>query len=142
MKRIPPEITEIRRNFDSRLAKKKLPARLRSECTKWLRYYLDFCEKYQFDPSDRKSLPHFLKKLQDKNQTERQRKQASYAISAHYETVISHSGNMKRKEKSDISLARKGDLKRTHANWKSVYNDLHAEIKLRDYSPKLRGHPL
>jgi len=43
---------------------------------------------------------------------------------------------MKREEKSEISLAGKEDLKVTHANWRSVYNDLHAEIKLRHYSPK------
>jgi len=33
---------------------------------KWLRYYLDFCQKYGFRQSDTKSLPHFIKKLKEK----------------------------------------------------------------------------
>ncbi len=56
---------------------------------KWLRYYLDFCLKYKCNQSDKKSLSHFLSKLQEKNQTEQQQEQASDAI--YYETGATHS---------------------------------------------------
>ena len=52
--------------------------------TKWLRYYLDFCRKYHFLQEQQESLPHFLKKLQDKKQTKTQQEQAYYAISLYY----------------------------------------------------------
>jgi len=48
---------------------------------KWLRFYLDFCLKYKCNQLDKKSLSHFLNKLQEKNQTEQQQEQASDAIS-------------------------------------------------------------
>ena len=55
--------------------------------TKWLRYYLDFCQKYHFPPEQQESLPHFLKKLQDKKQTTAQQEQAAHAISLYYELL-------------------------------------------------------
>ena len=39
---------------------------------KWLRYYLDFCRKYNFSQTQRGSLTHFLMKLQEKKQTKAQ----------------------------------------------------------------------
>jgi hypothetical protein len=36
---------------------------------KWLRYYLDFCQKYNHPISTKESLGAFIKKLQQKNQT-------------------------------------------------------------------------
>ena len=36
---------------------------------KWLRYYLDFCEKYTFDLIDKKSSMRFIDKLVEKSQT-------------------------------------------------------------------------
>jgi hypothetical protein len=47
---------------------------------KWLRFYLDFCHKYSFDPTDRTTLPHFDGKLQHKRQSEWMRRQASHAL--------------------------------------------------------------
>ncbi len=54
---------------------------------KWLRYYWDFCRKYHFPPEQQTSLPHFLKKLQDKKQTTAQQEQAAQAIGVYYEVV-------------------------------------------------------
>ena len=53
---------------------------------KWLRYYLDFCEKYQFIEADPDSLPYFIRKLHEKNQSLAQQKQASHAIGLYYES--------------------------------------------------------
>jgi hypothetical protein len=47
---------------------------------KWLRYYLDFCEKYGHAPEDSGSLPHFIAKLTDKHCSDFQQAQARRAI--------------------------------------------------------------
>ena len=52
---------------------------------KWLRYYLDFCLKYNVKQSNKGSLSQFLKKLKEKNQAEHQVKQAYHAMSVYYE---------------------------------------------------------
>jgi hypothetical protein len=71
--------------FAQFLIGKALPPTVRSFYTKWLRFYWDFCHKYRHDPLQSDSLPLFLKKLQDKHQSEPQRKQAQQAISLFYE---------------------------------------------------------
>ena len=75
---------ELRVQFEALLAQKEIPKRLHSEYLKWLRYYLDFCHKYGFEKSKKESLPHFIKKLQDKRQTSQQQKSATLAISLYY----------------------------------------------------------
>jgi hypothetical protein len=44
--------------------------------------------KYQFNQYDKEILPEFLNKLQEKNQTSQQQKQAADAISIYYETEL------------------------------------------------------
>lgn len=48
---------------------------------KWLRYYLDFCQKYTFRQNAVESLAAFIEKLQEKKQSDKQRAQAHHAIS-------------------------------------------------------------
>ena len=55
---------------------------------KWLRYYLDFCRKYNFPQTQCGSLTHFLVKLQEKKQTKAQQDQASNSISLYYELIL------------------------------------------------------
>ena len=76
---------ELKVQFEALLAQKEIPKRLHSEYLKWLRYYFDFCHKYSFEKSKKESLPHFIKKLQDKRQTSQQQKNATLAISIYYE---------------------------------------------------------
>jgi hypothetical protein len=52
---------------------------------KWLRYYLDFCEKYHFPAHHRESLPRFLGKLNEERQSRAQQEQAASAIGFLYE---------------------------------------------------------
>jgi len=52
---------------------------------KWLRYFFDFCHKYNFKLDGKESLPAFVEKLKAKKQTEEQRKQAHRAISLYHE---------------------------------------------------------
>jgi hypothetical protein len=54
---------------------------------KWLRYYLDFCQKYHFPPKQGKSLPAFMQKLQEKRQSKVQQEQAAAAITIYYDIL-------------------------------------------------------
>ncbi len=54
---------------------------------KWLQYYPDFCLKYHFLPIHKESLPHFINKLQEKQQTKVQQEQAAMAITLYYEIL-------------------------------------------------------
>jgi hypothetical protein len=71
MKQIPSNIKNL---YDRYLIKKAIPKTAYFLYRKWLRYYLDFCEKYDFNQ---------LK--ENKGQTEQQRKQAYHAVSLFYE---------------------------------------------------------
>ena len=51
---------------------------------KWLRYYLDFCQKYQHPYADENSLLLFLDKLLQKNQPADQCDQAQKAVRLYY----------------------------------------------------------
>ena len=53
---VPPELA---RRYEARLAQQNILAGQRPHYHKWLRYYLDFCGKYSFPPTDRQSLPAF-----------------------------------------------------------------------------------
>ena len=64
MKQIP-QPTKVR--YDALLTQHRIPKKLHPYYLKWLRYYLDFCRKYNFKEADKKSLPYFIKKLKAKN---------------------------------------------------------------------------
>jgi integron integrase len=51
---------------------------------------------------------------------------------------VLQSGSQKKIEGTNIEVSstNNGDLKLTNASWKSVFNDLNSEIKIRHYSPK------
>ena len=66
MRQIPaPLIIQIK----NLLIKNKISQRDQSYYLKWLRYYFDFCQKYDFKESDTQSLPNFIKKLKEKKRT-------------------------------------------------------------------------
>jgi len=75
---IPPDLLA---RFESTLTRNSVPNPLRNYYKKWLRYYLDFSQKYNHNISTKESLGQFIKKLQEKNQTPWQQKQASEAAS-------------------------------------------------------------
>jgi len=52
---------------------------------KWLRYYLDFCDKYRREVLDRESLQAFLLKLASKNQSAEQQAQAARSVNLYLE---------------------------------------------------------
>ena len=129
---------QIRRQFNSALGAKNIPVNFHADYRKWLRYYLDFCHKYHFDAADRKSLPCFIKKLQQKKQNIQQQKQAHAAISLYY--AVDFSSNTITKTASapqSAPLPTKAEgPKAKNADWTPVFQKLKAEIKLRHYSPR------
>ena len=75
---------EINDKFNLILVDHGLPTKEHNNFKKWLRFYLDFCKKYNFSESKHGSLPMFIKKLQEKRQTPDQQRQSSHAISLYY----------------------------------------------------------
>jgi hypothetical protein len=129
---IPQNINTL---YSALLIQKEVPDKYHPYYRKWLRYYLDFCQKYGFKQSDTKSLPHFMKKLKEKKQTDLQQKQAADAIYIYYgEETIREDKNVLFKTNNKIISSKKNNLKPTNASWVPEYNDLNAEIKIRHYS--------
>ena len=54
---------------------------------KWLRYFLDFCEKYHVVGSEEQRNRLFLDKLQQKKQSDEKRQQAQQAVSLYFEMI-------------------------------------------------------
>jgi integron integrase len=79
--------SRLRADFERCLRHKGIPPNTQAAYHTWLRYYWDFCHKYHFPHDQQASLPHFLKKLQDKKQTTAQQEQAAHAISLYYELL-------------------------------------------------------
>lgn len=79
---VPPELTC---RYEARLAQQNILAGQRPHYHKWLRYYLDFCGKYSFPPTDRQSLPAFQQKLRAKHLPEPLCQQAGHAVALYWE---------------------------------------------------------
>ena len=83
-----PDIpSALQEQFEEYLRNKSIPNSSRGAYKKWLRYYLDFCRKYNFPPIRKESLPHFIRKLQGKKRTKMQQEQAVNAITLYYEIL-------------------------------------------------------
>jgi integron integrase len=113
MEKIP---LEIEKQFRI-LLNKKMPQKLHSDYLKWLKFYLDFCSKYNFKKDNHESLQRFLNKLKQKSQTDVQLKQSQNAISLYYELFP-------QPQKTD------------YQSWQTIFSSLESEIKLRHYSPR------
>jgi len=87
---IPSALQSI---FDEQLQRRAIPNNLHGLYQKWLRYYLDFCQKYRFPPRQENSLPPFLRKLQDKQQSQTQQGQAAATITLYYD-IFRESGRL------------------------------------------------
>ena len=84
---------DILARFQISLDQKPVSTRYQVYYKKWLRFYWDFCHKYQHSVSKPESLTPFLEKLRSKKQKDYQIRQATDAISLYYEIV---------KEKSSV----------------------------------------
>ncbi len=77
---------EILRPFDAIMEKKSIPLRLRPDCRKWLRYFLDFRAKYSPPDSRSNQVRLFIQKLKSKGQSQQQLGQAAHAVSLYFAT--------------------------------------------------------
>jgi len=129
---------QIRRQFNSALGAKNVPVNFHADYRKWLRYYLDYCHKYHFEAANKKSLPFFIKKLQEKKQNIRLQKQAHASITLYYAAVsINNPVTKQVSAPRSVSLpAQEKRPKAKNADWTPVFQKLKAEIKLRHYSPR------
>jgi len=67
MRKIPAALNV---QFEALLVKNKIPQKFHSHYLKWLRYYLDFCQRYRFSELNPQSLPNFIRKLKETRQTD------------------------------------------------------------------------
>ncbi|MFC1765290.1 hypothetical protein ACFL6U_24860, partial [Planctomycetota bacterium] len=79
--------TDLLKQYCGFLNSSNIPNAEHRQYQKWLRYYHDFCHKYQFIAADQDSLPYFVRKLHEKNQTMPQQEQASRAIQLYTKTL-------------------------------------------------------
>jgi hypothetical protein len=80
---IPKEIAD---QYDNVLQQRAIPEVFRAHYRKWLRYFLDFCQKYPPPEGRSEQIRLFIAKLRTKKQTPRQCTQAAHAISLYFET--------------------------------------------------------
>lgn len=77
MLQIPAQIIT---KFTTFITGQGIPVEKRGYYVKWVRYYLDFCHKYQFKQGTGVSLSAFLKKLDQKRQPPDLQEQAEQAV--------------------------------------------------------------
>ena len=129
---------ESRNKYTSFLAQRQVPSHSHNIYLKWLRFYLDFCNKHEHRPFLRGSLPLFIGKLQEKKQTPRQQEQAQHAIHLYYALVNNDRGGGKLNQAAvqPQDTTYKPTLTSEQTAWEKIYSDLDAAIKVRHYSPK------
>ena len=124
---------------------------------KWLRYYLDFCHKHQFIAADPDSLPYFVRRLHEYDQTMHQQEQASKAIELYYSMPSIKTqdvpealnppktprNNSQDTENNPVETKLKPLAETTQRNtgdspltWDQIYWQLKNTIKVRHYSMK------
>lgn len=150
---------EIISRFNTRLAREPIPEELHFFYRRWLRFYFDFCNKYQHDAFSRKSLPPFLEKLAEKKQPIQLQKQAAHAVSFIYNDpgvppvpvpqaqnccpsnleAQPASNTGRQSPASNEATTSKTILqgpKLTNADWGAAYAALKSEVAIRHYSTK------
>ncbi len=73
------------------LKSRNIPPSRNSEYTKWLRYYLDFCNKYPVPTSKAERVRLFCDKLKEKRQNDTHRERAAHAVSLYFEMLNNRS---------------------------------------------------
>jgi hypothetical protein len=71
--------------YEAVLKKRRIAISRFAEFKKWLRYYLDFGNKYPVPDSKSDPVRLFTEKLREKKQSEAQRERAAFAVSLYFE---------------------------------------------------------
>lgn len=154
-----PVSSLVMTRYEAILKQRNIPAARYGDYRKWLRYYLDFCAKYQVPDSKSERLRLFSAKLQGKHQSELQRQQATHAVFLYFEmamdgacdqTTVSEPiqqycsmsaaesvseqslPNRRRSQYREAGYQEKSDS----PEWDATLAALAAEIKVRHYSRK------
>ncbi len=99
--------SNVQNRFQCFLEKKGIRKADQGYYKKWLRYYWDFCHKYDHPLSMPQSLKAFCEKLNEKKQKGFQKKQASDAVSIYYEMVQEKNDHSNQQKKQ---MASKGKM--------------------------------
>src|SRR6266571_4815563 len=81
----PPSHLVIR--YLAYIAKQGIASADVGEYQKWLRFFLDFSEKYQISGEASQRVSSFLNKLREKHQSEEQMRRAFQAVSLYFEMI-------------------------------------------------------
>lgn len=148
MIRIP---LETHQQYTSRLSELGVPSNQLPHFVKWVRYFLDYREKYGRELSGSAQLDGFLQKLADKGQSASLRQQAQRAVEV-YQTLGEESNPRavpQQPKSASVKVSRKSNAvakskfmakplpdSEVSAEWAQLIEQMKREIKRRDYSPK------
>ena len=82
-------------SYKRELAHQNIPVKEQRVYVKCLKYYLDFCHKYNFNHSNINSLPFFIENLHSKKQSSFQEQQAQKAVNIYFSLIC---GNRQSKQ--------------------------------------------
>jgi len=92
----------IQDRFERQMESSAVEPRHRFGFRKWLRYYIDFCDKYKLPAADPASCPIFLKKLASKRHSAWQQRQAAEAVSLFRQLDLSVTPPATRRRRVDM----------------------------------------
>ncbi|MBN2722840.1 MAG: phage integrase N-terminal SAM-like domain-containing protein [Deltaproteobacteria bacterium] len=139
MLKTPPALAK---KYDRLLINSDIPPDDYYACRKWLRFYLDFCKKYEHGYADNKSLILFVEKLNSKNQNSFQKNQAQSAVNLYYSGIDKKTSvPISAKEyPAPADLVMEGsdsiDIAEENNPWDVSINKLKNKILTRHYSKK------
>lgn len=117
--------------YEPVLRQNKVPTDRHSSYNKWVRFYLDFCEKYSHPARSPESLPLFEAKLRQKGNSRNQVEQALHAIHLLYKLIPPPSVN-----KSEIATPADAKDPPATLDWPTALEMLKTSIKVKQYSPR------
>ena len=82
-----PVPDDIMARFEAVLQQKGIAEEQHPDFKKWLRYFLDFCARYQVPEVRSEQVRLFIDQLREKRQTPLQQKQAAHAVSLYFELL-------------------------------------------------------
>lgn len=154
--------TEVRVSYAEFLTRRGVAQIHVNKCQKWLRYYLDFCQKYKYKTASSQALEAFLLKLTEKRQSVETRQEAQRAVQL-YQEFLNPTGSDAQGSKRSEKDKRASNVQKTNvregngrgaaaakiptssnpekdkvggSSWKAEFAGLENTIRMRHYSDK------
>ena len=124
---IPPA---VHRDFLAVLDRDSIPSNRKPYFIKWLRYYLDYCQKYNQLTDQKDSLDSFLIKLSEKGQDSFRQQQAAHAVSIYWRIKSGPKGQ------NDRGKSQAQEEDDCDAKWDAAVLALKRRIETLQYSKK------